>query len=154
MDPVVTNALCTVVGAVIGYAANWWQNNRKNVIAKVATEVGDLVDDLEELTGVDLPDSLEDQIDEVVEDVVSELEDTISDAAEDVQEALREGESLSDALHASLSDEIAALKGRIDELDSLTVDDLKIALKTLDLSARGNKGELLERLTTALEALE
>ena len=86
--------------------------------------------------------------------MVSELEDTISDAAEDVQEALREGESLSDALHASLSDEIAALKSRIDELDSLTVDDLKIALKTLDLSASGNKGELLERLTTALEALE
>ena len=31
MDPVVTNAICALAGAAAGYAANWWQNNRKNV---------------------------------------------------------------------------------------------------------------------------
>lgn len=148
------NALCALVGAGVGYAANWWQNNRKNVVDRIADEVSDLVDDLEELTGIDIPDSLEDQIDEVVEEVVTSAEETVSDAAKDMQDALKEGESLSDALHASLRDEVAALKNKIDALDELSVSDLKVALKALDLSVGGNKGALIDRLTTALEGME
>ena len=60
MDPIVLNAVCALVGAAVGYAANWWQTNRKNVVNNIADEVSDLVDDLEKLTGVDIPDSLDD----------------------------------------------------------------------------------------------
>ena len=154
MDPVVLNVLCALVGATVGYAANWWQTNRKNVVNRIANEVEDLVDDLEELTGVDIPDSLEDKIEAVVERVVSEAEETISDAVDDMQDALKEGESLSDALHASLKDEMIALKDSIESLDDLSIADLKVALKALGLSVGGNKGALLDRLTTALEGME
>ena len=90
----------------------------------------------------------------VVKTVVSEMEETVSDVADDMQDALRDGESLSDALHASLKDEVAALKDNIESLDDLSVADLKVALKALGLSVGGNKGALLVRLTTALEGME
>jgi|TARA_R110000751_G_scaffold59495_2_gene124903 uncharacterized phage infection (PIP) family protein YhgE len=154
MDPIVLNAVCALVGAAVGYAANWWQTNRKNVVNNIADEVSDLVDDLEKLTGVDIPDSLEDKIDDLVEAVVAEAEETIGDAVDDVQDALKEGDSLSDALHASLKDEVAALKNRIDSLDDLSIADLKVALKALGLPVGGKKAKLLERLTTALEGME
>ena len=84
MDPIVLNAVCALVGAAVGYAANWWQTNRKNVVNNIADEVSDLVDDLEKLTGVDIPDSLEDKIDDLVEAVVAEAEETIGDAVDEL----------------------------------------------------------------------
>ena len=93
-------------------------------------------------------------LDNYFKKMYSEAEETISDAVDDMQDALKDGESLSDALHDSLKDEMDALKDSIESLDDLSIADLKVALKTLGLSVGGNKGALLDRLTTALEGME
>lgn len=154
VDPELMYVLTTVVGYLAGAATSWWVLNRGKVVESLQDAAGDAIDKIEEATGIDIPDSLEDKIDEVVERIVSEAEETIGDAVNDMQDALKDGESLSDALHASLKDEVLALKNSIESLDDLSIADLKVALKALDLAVGGNKGALLDRLTTALEGME
>ena len=150
MDPLVVNAIYVIAGALAGYGAKVWQENRKKVVGSLHDEVDDLMDDLEDLTGVDIPDDIRDVVDTIVDEAVEEAEELVTDVIED----LRDGGNLRDALHASLSDEIVALKDQIDKLDELTVADLKVALKTLELSVSGDKAELVSRLADALSGLE
>jgi len=150
MDPLVINAIYVIAGALAGYGAKVWQDNRQKIAGSLHHEVDDLMDDLEDLTGVDIPDDVREVVDSIVDEAIGEAEELVTDVISD----LREGGNLRDALHASLSDEIAALKGQIDKLDELTVSDLKVALKTLELSVSGDKAKLVARLGDALSGME
>jgi gas vesicle protein len=154
VDPEVMYVLTTVGGYLAGVATSWWVQNRGKVVESLQDTAGDAIDKIEETTGIDIPDYIEDAIDDAVEDVMEDVEEAVSDAVNDMGDALKDGESLSDALHDSLKDEVLALKNSIESLDDLSIADLKVALKALGLAVGGNKGALLDRLTTALEGME
>ena len=150
LDPVIVDALIGLGGAAVGYVTHWWQSNRNNVVGALAEELGDALDSLEDLTGLDIPDEFEEQIEEVVEQAVETLEDVVEDASEAVSEAVADGD-LSDVVEAiteSVSESVAELDVSIEDLEDLTVAGLRERLNDLgiDITGRPRKAELIQMI--------
>ena len=80
------DALQVLGGAAAGYITAWWLNNRGRVVETLSEEIQDAIDQLEDATGLDVPDQWEEQIEDVVESVVDRVGEVVEDVAEAVEE--------------------------------------------------------------------
>ena len=146
LDPVIVDALIGLGGAAVGYVTHWWQSNRNNVVGALAEELGDALDSLEDLTGLDIPDELEDKVEDLVEDVVERLEDT----AEEVADALEDGDlsEVAEVISEAVEEAKADLDVAIEDLEDLTVAGLRERLNELgiDIIGRPRKAELIQMI--------
>ncbi len=112
---------------------------------------------LEDATGLDVPDSLEESFGVVVEAVVDRVEDVVEEAAEVVSEAVEEGdlsevtEDLSEVVAEAVDEAKAELDVALDDLEDLTVAGLKERLVELGLPTKGRKADLIARITEYVE---
>ena len=146
LDPMVVDALIGLGGAAAGYLTHWWQANRGKVVETLSEEIQDAIDQLEDATGLDVPDAWEDKADDLVEDVVERLEDT----AEEVAEAVEDGDlsEVAEVISEAVKEAKADLDVAIEDLEDLTVAGLRERLKELgvDITGRPRKAELIEMI--------
>lgn len=146
LDPMVVDALIGLGGAAAGYLTHWWQANRGKVVETLSEEIQDAIDQLEDATGLDVPDEWEDKVEDLVEDVVERLEDT----AEEVAEAVEEGDlsEVAEVISEAVEEAKADLDVAIEDLEDLTVAGLRERLKELgvDITGRPRKAELIEMI--------
>ena len=152
LDPMVVDALIGLGGAAAGYLTHWWQANRGKVVETLSEEIQDAIDQLEDATGLDIPDQWEDKVDDLVEDAVERLEDTAEEVADAVEEAVEDGdlsdvtEAVSEVVSEAVEEAKAELDVAIDDLEDLTVAGLKERLQELGLPVSGRKKELIDRI--------
>ena len=146
LDPMVVDALIGLGGAAAGYLTHWWQANRGKVVETLSEEIQDAIDQLEDATGLDIPDEWEDKVEDLVEDVVERLEDT----AEEVAEAVEEGDlsEVAEVISEAVEEAKADLDVAIEDLEDLTVAGLRERLKELgvDITGRPRKAELIQMI--------
>jgi len=146
LDPMVVDALIGLGGAAAGYLTHWWQANRGKVVETLSEEIQDAIDQLEDATGLDIPDEWEDKVEDLVEDVVERLEDT----AEEVAEAVEEGDlsEVAEVISEAVEEAKADLDVAIEDLEDLTVAGLRERLKELgvDITGRPRKAELIKMI--------
>ena len=150
VDPEVMYVLTTVGGYLAGAATSWWVQNRGKVVESLQDSAGDVIDKIEETTGIDIPDSIEDAIDNAVEDVMEDVEEAVDDAAKAAEEAIAAGdlegaaEAIKDSLVESAKDKLDVA---LDDLEDLTVAGLRERLTELGLPTKGRKADLIARIT-------
>jgi|DEB0MinimDraft_6_1074348.scaffolds.fasta_scaffold03377_7 CO dehydrogenase/acetyl-CoA synthase beta subunit len=146
LDPMVVDALIGLGGAAAGYLTHWWQANRGKVVETLSEEIQDAIDQLEDATGLDVPDEWEDKVEDLVEDAVERLEDT----AEEVAEAVEDGDlsGVTEVISEALEEAKADLDVAIEDLEDLTVAGLRERLKELgvDITGRPRKAELIQMI--------
>jgi len=146
LDPMVVDALIGLGGAAAGYLTHWWQANRGKVVETLSEEIQDAIDQLEDATGLDIPDEWEDKVEDLVEDVVERLEDT----AEEVAEAVEEGDlsEVAEVISEAVEEAKADLDVAIEDLEDLTVAGLRERLKELgvDITGRPRKADLIQMI--------
>jgi len=142
----VVDALIGLGGAAAGYLTHWWQANRGKVVETLSEEIQDAIDQLEDATGLDVPDEWEDKVEDLVEDAVERLEDT----AEEVAEAVEDGDlsGVTEVISEALEEAKADLDVAIEDLEDLTVAGLRERLKELgvDITGRPRKAELIQMI--------
>ncbi len=146
LDPMVVDALIGLGGAAAGYLTHWWQANRGKVVETLSEEIQDAIDQLEDATGLDVPDEWEDKVEDLVEDAVERLEDT----AEEVAEAVEDGDlsGVTEVISEALEEAKADLDVAIEDLEDLTVAGLRERLKEwgVDITGRPRKAELIQMI--------
>ena len=131
------------LGAVFGLIGTLYLRYRPEIIEAVD-------EGIEEYIGLDL-----DKKD--VEKIVDKAADTVRDVADGLVDKMNEGEEFGEALKDSIENEVEEETGiiiELDELEGLTVKQLKAQLKELGLSVSGRKAQLIDRLQKAVESSE
>jgi len=146
IDPMMLDALQVLGGAAAGYITAWWLNNRGKVVETLSEEIQDAIDQLEDATGLDVPDKWEEQIEEVVEAAA----DRVGEVVEDVAEAVEEGDlsEVAEVITEAVEEAKADLDVAIDDLEDLAVAGLKERMAELgiEISGRPRKAELIEMI--------
>lgn len=110
--------------------------NDKKLRAKLADAVDDIEEAIEDATGLDV--EISDAVEEVLESVANKAEDVLTDVKED-------GE-----LDTDLEEVVDEIKEEVleigEELQDLTVAQLKDRLKELGLPVSGKKADLISRI--------
>ena len=150
VDPEVMYVLTTVGGYLAGAATSWWVQNRGKVVESLQDSAGDVIDKIEETTGIDIPDAIEDAIENAVEDLIEDVEDAVDVAANAAEEAIKAGDleaaakAVKDSLVESAKDKLDV---SLENLEDLTVAGLRERLTELGLPTKGRKADLIARIT-------